>query len=141
MVRRIAAAAAACCATFAPVAAAEPAGAANVSARADIAPRTFGIPGVYGISAWGRYERTGARVQITVCVKDTARDVYGGEAAAVASNGGYTRRQGISTVVIGFGNTSCKTVTTANTSHLVVDALSGYRDGKVRQAGKPRRIY
>jgi hypothetical protein len=141
MVRRIAAAAAACCAALASGAAAEAAGAAIVRAREGVAPQVFGIPGVYGISAWGSYLRTGSRVRVTVCVTDTARDVYGGEAAGVASNGGYTRRRGISTVVIGYGHTSCVTMTTGCTSHLVVDALSGYRNGKVRQAGKLRRVY
>ena len=30
---------------------------------------------------------------------------------------------------------------TRYTSHLVVEALSGYKNGKVRQHGKPKRIY
>lgn len=99
----------------------------------------FSIPGVYGISAWGSYQHLGARVQVTVCVHDTVRGVYGGAAAAVASAG--VHRQAVAAVTVGFEHTRCQTVITRYTAHLVADALSGYRDGKVRQVGHIRQIY
>lgn len=101
--------------------------------------RSFGIPGVYGIGAWGNYARQGPTVRITVCVTVNARGVYGGAAAGIAYNGPH--RQVVSAVVIGFGHTACRTMITRYTNHLVVDALSGWRNGKVRQTGRFRQIY
>jgi len=50
---------------------------------------TFGIPGVYGVRAWGSYQHTGTKVRVAVCVKDVARDVYGAAAAGLAFDSGY----------------------------------------------------
>jgi hypothetical protein len=100
----------------------------------------FSIPGVHGISAWGSYQHLGSRVRVTVCVRDTARDVYGGAAAAVAFDP-RRHHQPASVVVIGYRNSSCHTMLTSYTAHLDADALSGYRDGKVRQAGPFVQIY
>jgi hypothetical protein len=110
-----------------------PAAAAVGSAHA------FTIPGVHGISAWGNYLRAGATVRITVCIKDTARDVYGGAAAGVAYDDKH--RQAVTAITIGYGHVGCRTMTTRNTAHLVVDAVSGWRNGKVRQAAPARQIY
>lgn len=110
-----------------------PANAATTSVR------TFGIPGVYGISAWGSYQHMGPRTRITVCVKDTARGVYGGAAAGVAFDG--SRRQTVTAVVIGNGHTACRTMLTGNSDHLVVAALSGWPNRTVRQRGRARQIY
>ncbi len=101
----------------------------------------FVIPGVYGVRAWGSYDRTGAKVQVTVCVQDTARDVYGAVAIALAFDQKYRQHDNVSAVTIGYAHTQCRTVTTSYTNHLVVEALSGYKNGKVRQQGRPRRIY
>jgi hypothetical protein len=100
---------------------------------------TFSVPGVYGIEAWGSYQHAGGGLRITVCVEDNARGVYGGAAAAVAYNG--KRRQTTAAVTVGYRHTSCKSMITSYTNHLIVDAISGWRDGKVRQAGHPRQIY
>jgi hypothetical protein len=99
----------------------------------------FSIPGVYGIRAWGSYARMGAKVRVTVCVTDTARGVYGGAAAAVAFDSSH--HQSIAAIVIGYRNSSCRTMLTSYTSNLSADALSGWRDGKVRQAGRSIQIY
>jgi DNA-binding IclR family transcriptional regulator len=99
----------------------------------------FAIPGVYGISAWGSYLRMGATVRVTVCVRDTARDVYGGAAAAAASQGAH--HQAVAAITIGFQRTQCRTMVTRYTAHLAVDALSGYRGGRIRQMGRFREIY
>jgi hypothetical protein len=101
--------------------------------------RAFAIPGVHGISAWGSYVRTGATARITVCIKDTARDVYGGAAAGVAYDDKH--RQTVTAVTIGYQHTACQTMTTRTTAHLVVDAVSGWRNGKVRQAGRASQVY
>ncbi|HEX6522730.1 MAG TPA: hypothetical protein VF070_22405 [Streptosporangiaceae bacterium] len=101
---------------------------------------TFAIPGVHGISAWGSYLHTGPTVRVTVCVKDMARDVYGGAAAGVAyDDGGH--RQAVTAITIGYGHTGCRTMTSRYTTHLGVDALSGWPNGKVRQAAPARQVY
>lgn len=109
------------------------------AAAATSTARTFGIPGVYGIGAWGSYQRVGSRMRITVCVRDTVRGVYGGAAAGVAFTG--PRRQVVTAVVVGYGHTSCQTMTTGYTDHLVVAALSGWPNRTVRQHGDVRQIY
>jgi len=99
----------------------------------------FSIPGVYGISAWGSYQHVTAGVRVTVCVQDTSRDVYGGAAAAAATEGAH--RQAIAAVAVGYQHSQCQTMITRYTEHLAVDALSGYRDGKIRQVGHIHQIY
>lgn len=101
--------------------------------------RTFSIPGVYGIEGWGSYEHVGERMRITVCVKDTARAVYGGAAAGVAYDG--PRRQAVTAVVIGYRHIACQTMTTGYPDHLAVVALSGWPNRTVRQRGHVRQIY
>jgi len=101
----------------------------------------FSIPGVYGIRAWGTYSGTGTRVRIAVCVEDTARGVYGGAAVGLAFDSSYRQHDNVSAVTIGYNHAQCHVMTTRYTSHLVVEALSGYKNGKVRQHGKPKRIY
>jgi hypothetical protein len=99
----------------------------------------FSIPGVHGISAWGSYQHVPAGVRVTVCVQVTSRDVYGGAAAAAATEG--VHRQAIAAVTVGYGHSKCQTMVTRYTEHLAVDALSGYRDGKIRQVGHIHQIY
>jgi hypothetical protein len=115
------------------------AGTLPAAAATDVV-HTFSIPGVYGISAWGSYQRADAGTRVTVCVEDTARGVYGGAAAAFAYDSGRPH-QTVAAVTIGFDHISCRTMITSYTNHLTVDALSGWRDGKVRQAGHSRQIY
>jgi hypothetical protein len=116
------------------------AGALPAAAAAVVGVHAFSIPGVFGIEAWGSYQPLGARTRITVCVEDRARGVYGGAAAAVAYGSGW-RHQSVAAVTIGYGHASCQTMITSYTNHLIVDAVSGLRDGRVRQAGRTRQIY
>ena len=102
---------------------------------------TFGIPGVYGVCAWGSYQRTGAKIRVTMCVKDVARDVYGAAAAGLAFDSGYQHHGDVSATAIGYGHMQCRALVTRYSGHLVVEALSGYRNGKVRSHSTPKRIY
>jgi hypothetical protein len=102
---------------------------------------TFGIPGVSGVRAWGSYEHDGARVRVMVCVEDTARDVYGAAAVGLAFDSGYRRHANVSAATIGYEHAQCRVMATRFQGHLIVEALSGDRDGKVRQHGQPSRIY
>lgn len=101
----------------------------------------FGIPGVFGVRAWGSYQDARTGVRITVCVKDAARGVYGAAAVGLAFDSGYRRHDDVSAAAIGYGHTQCRMTVRPYTGHLVVEALSGYEDGKVRQHGTPKRIY
>ena len=101
----------------------------------------FGIPGVYGVRAWGSYQDTGTKVRVTVCVKDVAYDVYGAAAAGLAFDSGYRHHDDVSVTAVGYGHTHCRAMVTRYTEHLVVGALSGYRNGKVRRHSAPKRIY
>ena len=101
----------------------------------------FSIPGVYGVRASGWYYDTGTRVRITVCVEDTARSVYGAAAVGLAFDSGYRHHDNVSAVTIGYSHTQCRVMITRYTDHLVVEALSGYKNGKVRQHGELKRIY
>ncbi len=101
----------------------------------------FSIPGVYGVRAWGTYYQTGMRVRVSVCVEDTAPSVYGAAAVGVAFDSRYRHHDNVSAVTIGYDHTQCHAMTTQYTSHLVVEALSGYQNGKVRQRGKVTQIY
>src|SRR6266581_6168 len=101
----------------------------------------FGIPGVYGVRAWGTYSGAGTRVRVTVCIEDTARGVYGAAAVGLAFDSRYRRHDNVSAVTVGYHHTQCRATLTRYTSHLVVEALSGYKNGKVRQRGELKRIY
>ncbi len=101
----------------------------------------FSIPGVYGVRAWGTYYQTGMRVRVSVCVEDTAPSVYGAVAVGLAFDSGYRHHDNVGAVTIGYDHTQCHVMSTRYTSHLVVEALSGYKNGKVRQRGKLKRIY
>lgn len=101
----------------------------------------FSIPGVSGVRAWGSYQDAGAGVRITVCVKDAARGVYGAAAVGLAFDSSYRRDSAVSVAAIGYGHTQCQMTVKPYTGHLVVEALSGYKNGKVRQHGQPKRIY
>jgi hypothetical protein len=101
----------------------------------------FGIPGVYGVRAWGSYQDTGTKVRVTVCVNDVAHDVYGAAAVGLAFDSRYQHHDDVSATAIGYGYTQCRAMTTRYTGHLVVEALSGYSNGKVRRHGTPIRIY
>ena len=101
----------------------------------------FGIPGVYGVRAWGTYDDTGTRVRVTVCVEVTARSVYGAATVGLAFDSAYRRHDNVGAATIGDGHTQCRVMVTRYVSHLVVEALSGYKNGTVRQRGKLKRIY
>ena len=102
---------------------------------------SFGIPGVHGVRAWGTYSDTGAKVRVSVCVEVTARDVYGAAAVGLAFDSGYRHHDNVGAVTLGYGHTQCRVMVTRYVSHLVVEALSGYKNGKVRQRGQLKQVY
>ncbi len=101
----------------------------------------FGIPGVYGVHSWGTYSGAGAGIRVTVCVEVTAPSVYGAAAVGLAFDSSYRHHRNVSTVTVGYDHAQCRAMVTRYTSHLVVEALSGYENGKIRQRGKLKRVY
>ena len=101
----------------------------------------FSIPGVSGVRAWGSYQDAGAGVRITVCVKDTGHGIYGAATVGLAFDSSYRRHGDVSAATIGYGHTQCRMMVKQYTGHLVVEALSGYENGQIRQHGMPKRIY
>jgi hypothetical protein len=69
------------------------------------------------------------------------RNVYGAAAAGVTFNAGYTRHSEVSVATVGYHHPRCTIMALPYTGHLVVDAVSGYRNGKVRQRGQVKQIY
>ena len=78
---------------------------------------------------------------MTACIEDTARCAYGAAAAGPASDSGCRRHDTVSTVTIGNHHTQCRATLARCTSHLVVGALPGYKNGKVRRHGKLKRVH
>ena len=60
----------------------------------------FSIPGVYGVRASGSYYGTEERVQVTACVEDTARSVYGA-AIGLAFDSSYRHHDNVGAAIIG----------------------------------------
>ena len=55
---------------------------------------SFSIPGLPGVSAWGSYHKTGSSVSVTVCVKDTSKNIDLATAIAIASDKSYRHYKG-----------------------------------------------
>lgn len=111
------------------------------ASAAESGVHAFSVPGVHGVRAWGSYQDIGASVRVAVCVQVTARDVYGAAAVGLAFDPGYRHHNTVSAVTIGYTHTQCRVMTSRYTGHLAVEALSGYKNGKVRRHGRPERIY
>lgn len=101
----------------------------------------FRIPAVSGVRAWGSYRDAGAKVRVTICVKDVVRGVYGAAAVGLAFDSAFRRHANVSTTAIGYGHAECQVMVTQYREHLVVEALSGNENGRVRRHGTPKRIY
>jgi hypothetical protein len=70
---------------------------------------SFSIPGLPGVSAWGSYYKTGTSVSVTVCVKDTSKDIDLATAIAIASDKSYRGvgyRRGLKLGIRDFGGRS-----------------------------------
>ena len=78
---------------------------------------------------------------MTVCVEDTARGVFGALAAGPAFDSGYRRHDIVSAVTVGYHHTQCRVTLARCTSHLVIEALSGYKTARSARRGKLKRVY
>jgi hypothetical protein len=100
----------------------------------------FSVPGVPGVSAWGSYAKSGGKVSITLCVKDSSAKVHLAYVIGIAQNASFTRHQEISAGAAGNGKQACRSVTTADSAQLSVLASSVGRDG-ASSVGKLKTIY
>jgi hypothetical protein len=100
----------------------------------------FSVPGVPGVSAWGSYTKSGAKVSVTLCVKDTSAKVSLAFVIGVTMNVNFTRHQNITAEARGNGKQTCHSVTTTDTARLTVLASSVGHDG-ASQVGKLKKIY
>src|SRR5437764_44979 len=69
------------------------------------------------------------------------REHYDPHAVGLAFDSRYRRHGNVSAVTVGYHRTQCRAILTRYTSHLVVEALSGYKNGKVRRRGELKRVY
>jgi hypothetical protein len=104
------------------------------------AVHNFSVPGVPGVSAWGSYVKTGDKVSVTLCVKDTSAKVSLAFVIGVAMNKNFTHHQNITAEALGDGKQTCRSVTTTDTTRLTVLASSVGHDGS-SLVGKLRKIY
>jgi hypothetical protein len=104
------------------------------------AVHNFSVPGVPGVSAWGSYARSGGKVSITLCVKDSSAKVHLAFVMGIAQNASFTRHQDISADAPGNGKQACRSVTTADSAQLSVLASSVGRDGS-SSVGRLKTIY
>jgi hypothetical protein len=100
----------------------------------------FSVPGVSGVRAWGDYTKSGGKVSITLCVKDSSAKVRLAFVIGVAVNSTFTRHQNITAAASGDGKQACRSVTTTDNARLAVLASSVGRDG-ASSVGKLKTIY
>ena len=101
---------------------------------------SFSIPGLPGVSAWGSYYQTGKSVSVTVCVKDTAKDISLATAIAIASDKSYHHYKGVIANAFGDGQHACTTITAKYTVHLSVSSASVNNKDKAKLS-KIKNIY
>lgn len=101
---------------------------------------TFSVPGVPGVSAWGSYAKSGTKVSVTVCVKDSSAKVSLALVIGIAVDATYTKHQNITAQAHGNGKQACHTVTTTDSARLTVLASSVGHDG-ASHVGKLKTIY
>jgi hypothetical protein len=101
---------------------------------------SFTVPAATGVSAWGSYYTSGGSVHVTLCVKETARNVDFALATGVALNANASRHQQVTAEILGTGKQVCRTMTTKDTRHLYAQVTSGTSDGHAH-IGKMKRIY
>jgi len=100
----------------------------------------FSVPGVPGVSAWGSYAKSGNKVAITLCVKDSSAKVSLAFVIGIAINADFTRHQNITAEAHGDGKQTCRSVTTTDNARLSVLASSVGHDGASR-VGKLKMVY
>jgi hypothetical protein len=98
------------------------------------------IPGDNVVSAYGSYAKTGARVKVTVCAKQTGKAASVGAVALAYNASGADKNIG-AVVLTGPGTSSCGTITFLfYTAHLNVHAFIG-SGGTIVKTGPVLTLY
>jgi hypothetical protein len=102
------------------------------------------LPAVSGdnvVSAYGSYAKSGARVKVTVCAKQTGKAFSVGAVAYAYNTSGADKNIG-ATILTGPGNSSCVTNTFLfYTAHLKVHAFIGGSGGTIIKTGETLTLY
>jgi hypothetical protein len=105
--------------------------------------QSFTVPAIVGddvVSAYGSYAKTGARVRVTVCAKQTGKAFSVGAIALAYNTSGESKNVG-AVVLTGPGNTSCGTITFLfYTAHLRVHSFIGDQ-GTIAKTGPVLNLY
>jgi|HubBroStandDraft_2_1064218.scaffolds.fasta_scaffold246811_2 hypothetical protein len=113
-----------------------PASAATLQSHS--ATHKFSFPGLHGLSAWGTYQRTGSRVKVSVCAKDTLRSITAAGAVTIGSNG--SRSQTLGAVAIGYNQTVCRSQTLIDGAHLKIYTFTA-KGGSIASKSKTKTVY
>ena len=98
------------------------------------------IPGDNVVSAYGSYAKTGARVKVTVCAKQTGKAFSVGAVALAYNASGASKNIG-AVVLTGPGTSSCGSITFLfYTAHLTVHAFIG-SNGTIVKTGPVLALY
>jgi hypothetical protein len=103
------------------------------------------VPAISGdnvVSAYGSYTKIGtARVEVTVCAKQTGTATAVGAEALAYNSSGASSNIG-ATILTGPGNSSCVSRTfILYTAHLTVHAFIGGSDGTIVKTGPVLTLY
>jgi len=92
------------------------------------------------VSAYGTYARSGVRVKVTVCAKQTGKAFSVGAEAVAYNSSGASKNVG-AVVLNGPGDTECGSITFLfYTAHLKVHAFIG-TNGTITATGPTRTLY
>jgi hypothetical protein len=98
------------------------------------------IPGDNVVSAYGSYAKSGARVKVTVCAKQTGKAFSVGAVADAYNSSGASKNIG-AVILTGPGNSSCASITFLfYTAHLKVHAFIGDH-GVISKTGPTLTLY
>jgi len=101
------------------------------------------VPAISGdnvVSAYGSYAKSGARVKVTVCAKQTGKAFSVGAVAYAYNSSGASKNIG-AVILTGPGNSSCASITFLfYTAHLKVHAFIG-TNGAISKTGPTLTLY
>jgi hypothetical protein len=98
------------------------------------------IPGDNVVSAYGSYAKSGVRVKVTVCAKQTGKAFSVGAEAVAYNSSGASKNVG-AVVLNGPGDTECGSITFLfYTAHLKVHAFIG-TNGSISKTGPTLTLY
>jgi hypothetical protein len=99
------------------------------------------FPGLRGVDAWGNYQKSGAKVKVSVCAGDTVRSDFASAAVVIAYNSNYSQHAEIGAVDIGYHEAVCRTMALRYTAHLRVYTFIGTNKGRISAKSKTKNIY